>query len=84
MDTTLRFEEKEMKTNQRNTNNATRLVSYSNGLPVNDFRYLRETLYRKENGEYFLHGQGDALTAYHRICGDGTFCKGECFIPFSK
>lgn len=45
-----------------NTETATELGNFWNGLSTNDFRNLSETLYRKKNGEFFLYGQGGAMT----------------------
>lgn len=41
-----------------NTETATELGDFWNGLSTSDFRNLSETLYRKKNGEFFLYGQG--------------------------
>lgn len=47
-----------------NTETATELGDFWNGLSTSDFRNLSETLYRKKNGEFFLYGQGGAMTEY--------------------
>ena len=42
--------------------------------PITDrgnFNYLIETLYRTEDGEYFLHGEGGAATEYAQRCNGG-------------
>ena len=36
-----------------NTETATYVGGYSNGLSINDFNYYDEELYRKRTGEYF-------------------------------
>ena len=40
------------------TETAERLACEDAGLPVNDFAYWCEELYRKKTGEFFLHGEG--------------------------
>lgn len=54
------------------TDKATMVASYDNDLPINDFRYEGETLYRKRTGEYFVHCEGGALSAYAQSSGDAT------------
>ncbi len=44
------------------TSTAKKIGEFSNGLSYSDFDYLRETLYRKKTGEYFLYGVGGART----------------------
>ena len=45
-----------------NTETAERLASSSNGYGYDDFRYMEEQLYRKKTGEFFLYGEGGALS----------------------
>ena len=66
-----------------NTETATELGEFWNGLSTNDFRNLSETLYRKKSGEFFLYGQGGAMTEYSRPVGNMT-CGGEKIIPFTE
>lgn len=45
-----------------------------------DFFHVEETLYRKRNGEYFLHGKGGAAIArYCQYRPDGS-CAGEKIV----
>ena len=55
---------------------------WSDGYP-GDFKYECETLYRKRNGEYFLFGEGGAMSKYARSRGDNTWSGGEEIIPLS-
>ena len=56
---------------------------YSNGLPISNFSYVRETLYRKNNGEFFVHGQGGAYTQYGVSCGQNCWGDGEQILPLT-
>lgn len=47
----------------------------------NDFGYWEETLYRKNTGEYFLCGKGNAASKYAESCGQNEWCGGEKIIP---
>ena len=66
-----------------NTETATELGNFWNGLSASDFRYLSETLYRKKNGEFFLYGEGGAMTEYSQPDGDMTG-GGEKIIPLTE
>lgn len=54
-----------------NINTAEFIASWDNDLPYMDFGYLKETLYRKRTGEFFLYGEGGARTKYGRVDDDG-------------
>lgn len=49
---------------------------------VNDFNYWEETLYRKNTGEYFLHGVGNANSRYAERTAGG-WCGGSKLIPLT-
>ena len=66
-----------------NTDTAKEIDSYCNELPMSDFCYLEETLYQKDNGEFFLHGNGGARTVYCNSYPDGSVSGGEDIIPLS-
>ena len=53
-----------------NTETADQLAQYAPNWDKSDFHYLIETLYKTEDGMYFLHGEGGAGTEY------GTKCNG--------
>lgn len=52
------------------TETATEVASYDNGLGYSDFRQLSETLYRTKNGRWFTSGEGGPMTSYARPAGD--------------
>lgn len=64
------------------TNTAQMLGDWGNGHYTNDFAYCAETLYRKKTGEYFLHGEGHALSKYASHSGNSSGW-GEKIIPMS-
>lgn len=65
-----------------NTETATRVGSWDNGYFTNDFNYCSEDLYQKKTGEFFLHGEGGALSTYASHSGDTTG-YGERIIPMT-
>lgn len=59
-----------------NTDTANSLIYWYNDLPSNDGYYYAEELYIKKTGEYFLYGEGGALSPY------GSYdCEGRCSYP---
>lgn len=50
---------------------------------VSDLRFICETLYRKKTGEYFLHGEGGAMTPYAEALGNNEWCGGETIAPMT-
>lgn len=46
------------------TDTAKSKATYSSDYPRSSFQYYEETLYIKKNGEYFLHGKGNAASPY--------------------
>ena len=65
-----------------NTETANRVGAWDNGYYTNDFRFCSEDLYQKKTGEFFLHGEGGALSTYASHDGDMTG-YGECIIPMT-
>lgn len=55
-------------------------ISYGDG---GDFNHYEETLYRKLNGEFFLHGCGGARSKYAVEIGQSQWVGGEEIIPFT-
>lgn len=49
----------------------------------NDIQYTEETLYRKKNGEYFLHGFGGPASVYRAAAALDGFISGEKVLPLS-
>ncbi len=64
-----------------NTSTATVCGSYTHKSP-SDFDYVCETLYRKQTGEYFLHGEGGVRTVY-AARGESGWTGGEKIIPYT-
>ena len=65
------------------TETATKIETYNNGLGYSDFGYVIESLYIKKTGEFFLAGEGGALTKYAHRCSDKTRCNGNGVFPLS-
>lgn len=63
-----------------NTETATSIGSYQYSYP-RDFHYLREELYQKNNGEFFLSGEGGPLSKYREQVDSGGWTSGEAIIP---
>ena len=55
-----------------NTETATMIGQYSNGLGRSDFHYEWENLYVTKKGRFFLDGEGGAMTKYSEPCGNMT------------
>lgn len=53
-----------------NTDTATQIGEYWNGLAASDFGYCYEILYRTKRGAYFVHGMGGAASAWSEAVGD--------------
>ena len=45
--------------------------------------WTEETLYRKRNGEYFLHGQGGAMSRYAEEVGQSSWSGGARIMPLT-
>lgn len=54
--------------------------SHGNG---GDFSYWCETLYQKRTGEFFLRGEGGAMSRYAEPQGQNTWSGGSRIIPLS-
>ena len=48
-----------------------------------DFHYWMETLYRKNTGEFFLHGEGGPMSRYAVTTGQNEWSGGEKIIPLT-
>lgn len=64
------------------TDTAKKLGDWDNGYYTNDFNYCSETLYQKKTGEFFLHGEGHALSKYASHEGNMSGW-GERIIPLT-
>ncbi|MFL0250638.1 hypothetical protein ACJDT4_09420 [Clostridium neuense] len=66
-----------------NTETATLIAEYWNGLGEDDFMYCEEYLYRTRKGSYFLRGSGGPLTKYSESNENQTWGI-STIIPISK
>lgn len=66
-----------------NTETAQEAGSWSNHLSVRDFSRCDETLYRKRTGEFFLHGEGGALSRYAEPGNGNMRGPGESIRPMT-
>jgi hypothetical protein len=55
---------------QYDTDTARRVAIYKNNYSYNDFKWLCEELYRTKNGNYFLFGEGGAMTRWASSYGN--------------
>lgn len=62
------------------TESAEQIAKHSNHAPTSDYNYLRETLYKTDSGQYFLHGRGGAASKYARSTGDGLISSEEIIV----
>lgn len=49
-----------------------------------DFRWAHECLYQKRTGEFFLYGEGGALSAYRKEVSLNQWEGGEKIIPLTE
>ena len=65
-----------------NTDTAKRLGEWANDITDN-LHWVSETLYQKQRGEFFLHGEGGPSSKYAESIGQGSWSSGEKIIPLS-
>lgn len=65
------------------TEKAEEIAAWWNGYAKNDFKRCEEVLFKTARGNYFLHGEGGAMSAYSKPCGDMTG-GGEDIIPMTR
>lgn len=65
------------------TEKATLLAEYWNGLSTGDFCYVRERLYITDNGNFFMHGDGGPMSIYSERIGRNTTGISK-IIPYDK
>jgi len=63
-----------------NTDTAEIIASFENGLGSRDFRNYSEELYKTKKGNYFLAGEGGAMTKYSRPVGNMTDGGSDIFV----
>ena len=72
-----------IKGKQYNTETAKECGQYEPNPYRSDFSWFCETLYQKKNGEFFLHGDGNANSRYSKSCGQNEWCGDEKIIPMT-
>ncbi|MBM6926623.1 hypothetical protein [Pseudoflavonifractor phocaeensis] len=65
------------------TEKAELLGYWCNTGDTRDFYHIREKLYRKSNGEFFLFGRGGPCTKYAVSEGSNSCCGSSKIIPFT-
>lgn len=75
---------KTIKGKTYNTKTATSLKIRTNNLPQNDLKYYREELMITKEGNYFLAGEGGAMTRYAKTHSDGNAGYGEDILPICE
>lgn len=48
-----------------------------------DLHHFVEKLYLKKTGEFFIHGEGGAMSKYSKQTGDNSWSGSEAIIPLS-
>ena len=66
------------------TESAKKIAEWSSGGSMSDFRYASEELYRKKTGEFFLYGEGGAMSQWGKNNGDNTRSWGEDIRPLTE
>jgi hypothetical protein len=49
-----------------------------------DFNYWAEALYKTKRGNYFLHGEGGAMSRYAESLGNNSRCGGSAIVPMTE
>ena len=65
------------------TDTAFEIDTYENRYYDFDCRYIKETLYQKRNGEWFLLAQGGSWTKYRQPRKRGGFSGSTVIVPLS-
>ena len=66
-----------------NTNTAHTVGEWDNGCFRSDFYFCAGELFRTKKGDYFLHGQGGAMSCYGEPTSDNMMGPGECITPMT-
>jgi len=67
-----------------NTETAEEVHNWSNHYYRNDFGYCEETLYKTKKGNYFLYGEGGAMSKYSRPVGNNGQTGGDGITVMTK
>lgn len=65
------------------TDTATAVGNWDNGYLANDLHYCAEILYRKRSGEYFVFGEGGAMSPYAARRDGNWQGSGSNIVPLS-
>ena len=65
------------------TETATHIANFDNGLSRGDFRWLDEDLYQTPKGNWFIHGTGGAMTSWREAEGQNSWAGGEGIRPLT-
>lgn len=65
-----------------NTETATLIEEISEGCTT-DFNYYSEELYQKKTGEFFIYGEGGAMSRYAQSIDQNNWSGGEAIRPTS-
>lgn len=65
-----------------NTDTARQIGSWDSNI-TDRLYWVNETLYQKQRGEFFLHGEGGPGSKYAEPSGQGSWSSGEKIIPLS-
>lgn len=64
------------------TNTAQEIDSYT--AHVGSFQYVREILYRKKNGEFFIYGEGGPASGYAVSIDYNSWSGGQAIRPMTE
>lgn len=66
------------------TEKATKIADYWNGLGADDFRFVHEELYVTVKGNYFLYGEGGPMTEYAESFGPNSWSGSSNIFSFTR
>jgi hypothetical protein len=66
------------------TETATRLHEWDNGIFGNDFRSHEETLFKTPKGRYYVYGCSGPMGPYAQSIGNNGMGAGDVFIPMDR
>lgn len=65
------------------TNTAECVGEFENSCNRGDFNFVRELLYKKKTGEFFIYGYGGANSKWQESCGQNSRSSGEGIEPLT-
>lgn len=66
-----------------NTETATLVAEWGNGLSYSDFKHCEESLYRSKKGSWFTVGSGGPMSRYARAVGNMTGGSSDVVRPIT-